>query len=47
MEWRPTCLTRDPMEERRLEAARLLRARKLSQAAIARQLGVSRMAVSQ
>lgn len=35
------------MEERRLEAARLLRTGKLSQAAIARDLGVSRAAVSQ
>jgi transposase len=34
------------MEERRLEAARLLRAQQLTQAEIARQLGVSRMTVS-
>jgi transposase len=47
MEWKPTRLTREQMEERRLEAARLLRAGKQSQAEIARQLGVSRMAVSQ
>lgn len=47
MEWKPTRLTREQMEERRLEAARLLRAGKVSQAEIARQLGVSRMAVSQ
>jgi transposase len=47
MEWKPTHLTRDQMEERRLEAARLLRRGKLTQAEIARQLGVSRMAVSQ
>jgi len=47
MEWKPTRLTREQMEERRLEAARLLRRGKLTQAEIARQLGVSRMAVSQ
>ncbi len=35
------------MEERRLAGGRLLKAGKLSQAEIARQLGVSRMAVSQ
>jgi transposase len=46
MEWKPTRLTREQMEERRLEAARLLRRGKLTQAEIARQLGVSRMAVS-
>lgn len=46
MTWKPTCLTRKQMEERRREAARLLRADKLSQAEIARQLGVSRTAVS-
>ena len=34
------------MEERRLEGARLLKAGRLSQAAIARQLGVSRTAVT-
>ena len=47
MEWKPTRLTREQMEERRLEAAHLLRRGKLTQAEIARQLGVSRMAVSQ
>jgi transposase len=47
MEWKPARLTREQMEERRLEAARLLRAGKQSQAQIARALGVSRMAVSQ
>src|SRR5688572_5223360 len=46
MEWKPTRLTRAQMEERRLEAARLLRAGKQSQAEIARQLAVSRMTVS-
>ena len=45
--WRPRHLTRSPREERRLEAARLLQAGRLSQAEIARRLGVSRMAVSQ
>lgn len=47
MAWNPTRLTREQMEERRLEGARLLRTGKQSQADIARQLGVSRMAVSQ
>jgi putative transposase len=45
--WRPRKLTAEQLEERRLEAGRLLRAGKLSQAEIARHLGVSRMAVSQ
>src|SRR5205823_5127344 len=40
-------LTRAQLEERRLAAGRLLRAGKLSQAAIAREVGVSRAAVSQ
>jgi transposase len=44
--WRPRILTPEQLEERRLEAARLLRAGRLSQAEIARRLGVSRMAVS-
>jgi transposase len=44
--WRPQRLTSEQLEERRLEAGRLLRAGRLSQAEIARQLGVSRMAVS-
>jgi transposase len=39
-------LTRKQMESRRLEAARLLGAGKLTQAEIARQLGVTRMTVS-
>lgn len=47
MAWKPTRLTRDQMEDRRREAARLLRAGKLRPAEIARQLGVSRSAVSQ
>src|SRR5262245_9022587 len=45
--WRPRRLTAEPLEERRLEAGRLLRAGRLSQAEIARRLGVSRTAVSQ
>jgi transposase len=44
--WQPRRLTPEQLEERRLEAGRLLRAGRLSQAEIARQLGVSRMAVS-
>jgi len=39
--WRPTRLTVEQLEERRLVAAVLLRQGRLSQAAIARQLGVS------
>jgi transposase len=45
MNWRPAKLTREQMEERRLEGGRLLRAGHLSQAQIARRLGVSRAAV--
>jgi transposase len=45
--WRPRKLTPEQLEERRLEAGRLLRAGRLSQSEIARRLGVSRMAVSQ
>ena len=44
--WRPAHLTPGQMEERRLEAARLLRQGRFSQAEIARQLGVSRASVS-
>ena len=44
--WRPAHLTPGQMEERRLEAARLLRQGRLSQAEIARQLGASRASVS-
>jgi transposase len=43
--WRPTHLTSEQMEERRLAAARLLRQGQLSQAEIARKLGVSRASV--
>lgn len=46
MTWRPSYLTREQMEERRLEGGRLLKEGKLSQAEIARQLGVSRATVS-
>ena len=46
MIWRPRQLTRSQLEERRLEAGRLLQAGQLSHAAIARRMGVSRTAVS-
>lgn len=46
MIWKPSYLTRKQMEERRRTGGRLLRQGKLSQAEIARQLGVTRMAVS-
>jgi transposase len=46
MGWQPSRLTREQMEERRLAAVPLLRAKRLSQAAIARDLGVSRAAVT-
>ena len=45
--WKPTRLTREQMEERRLAGGRLLKAKKLQQAEIARRLGVSRAAVTQ
>jgi len=45
MTWRPSKLTREQMEERRLEGGRLLKEGKLSKAEIARQLGVSRGSV--
>ena len=44
--WRPSHLTPEQLEERRLAAARLLRQGRLTQASIARQLGVSRASVS-
>jgi transposase len=47
MAWTPTELTREQMEARRRAAAQLLRAGRLSQAEIARQLGVSRASVSE
>ena len=43
--WRPTHLTSEQMEERRLAGATLLRQGRLSQAQIARTLGVSRASV--
>ena len=46
MKWFPKPLTREQMEERRYKGGRLLKAGKWSQTKIARQLGVSRMAVS-
>jgi len=46
MTWKPSYLTREQLEERRLEGGRLLKAGKMSQAEIARQLGVSRATVS-
>jgi transposase len=47
MVWQPARLTRGQMEERRLAAARLLRAGQFAQAELARQVGVSRAAVTQ
>jgi transposase len=46
MTWKPTKLTREQMEERRLEGGRLLREGKFSKAEIARQLGVTRGSVT-
>ena len=43
--WRPAHLTAAQMEERRLAGAMLLRQGRLKQAAIARQVGVSRASV--
>lgn len=45
--WQPSRLTPEQIEERRLEGGRLLQEGLLSKAEIARQLGVSRSAVSQ
>lgn len=47
MTWIPKVLTREQMQQRRMEGGRLLQQGRLSQAEIGRQLGVSRMAVSQ
>ena len=47
MTWKPSYLTREQLEERRLAGGRLLKAGKLSQAEIARQVGVSRATVSE
>jgi putative transposase len=46
MDWQPTRWTPAQLEERRLAAGRLLRAGRLTQAEIARRLGVSRAAVT-
>jgi putative transposase len=45
--WHPEHLTAEQLEQRRLAAARLLRAGRLSQAEVAREVGVSPAAVSQ
>ncbi len=46
MEWYPTRWTPTQLEERRVTAARLLRAGRLAQAEIARRVGVSRAALT-
>ncbi len=46
MEWNPCALTRQQMEDRRLEGGRRLRRKRWSQTEIANHLGVSRMAVT-
>ena len=46
MAWKPAKLSREQMEERRREGARLIRAGQLSHTAIAQQLDVSRQAVA-
>jgi transposase len=46
MEWQPTRWTPTQLEERRLAAARLLRAGRLTQADLARRMGVSRASVT-
>lgn len=46
MIWKPSLLTRKQMEERRLTGGRLLQNGKLSQAEIARRIGVSRVTVT-
>lgn len=45
--WQPSKLTSEQIEERRLEGGRILKEGLLSKAEIARQLEVSRSAVSQ
>jgi transposase len=47
MNWKPSNLTREQLEERRLEAGRLLKEGQLSQSQIASRLGVSCAAISQ
>src|SRR5947209_14313429 len=46
MVWQPARLTRAQLEERRLAAARLLRTKRLRPAEVAREMGVSRAAVT-
>jgi transposase len=46
MAWQPTTLSRQQQEERRLEGCRLLLEDSMTQAEIARHLGVSNVAVS-
>ena len=46
MVWQPKCLTKEQMTERRMEGVRLLESREMTQAQIARELGVSEAAVS-
>jgi len=46
MEWQPKRWTPAPLEERRVVAARLLRAGTLAQAEVARRVGVSRVSVT-
>jgi transposase len=46
MTWQPKKLTREQMAERRAEGVRLLQAREMSQAQIARNLGVSEATIS-
>ena len=46
MKWQPKKLTREQMAERRAEGVRLLQAREMSQAQIARHLGVSEATIS-
>jgi transposase len=47
MGWTPEHLTREQMEQRRRKGAELLKAGRLSQAEIARRVGVSRATISQ
>jgi DNA-directed RNA polymerase specialized sigma subunit len=46
MTWQPKKLTREQMAERRAEGVQLLQAGEMTQAQIARELGVSEAAVS-
>jgi transposase len=46
MTWQPKELTREQMAERRAEGVRMLQAREMSQAQIARKLGVSEATIS-